>query len=187
LARNLRKFVNPQFLRSVDPALIARLLDRHRHALFWSRHRRPARMHRRRPETRSRRSSPARKKATPRAWWPISTASPSSAMPRGCGSSWPRLRGLQHTRAKNVWFVGILDERLDDFNRKVFQPQIDGSKTGLELPGIVDQVITMAELPDAPARAGSGLRLPDAEPLGLPRPRTAPAGSTSSRSPISAG
>ena len=55
------------------------------------------------------------------------------------------LTHLQHTRAKNVWFVGILDEKLDDFNRPVFQPQIDGSKTGLELPGIVDQVITMAE------------------------------------------
>ena len=40
----------------------------------------------------------------------------------------------------------LSDERLDDFNRKVFQPQIDGSKTGLELPGIVDEVITMAEL-----------------------------------------
>ena len=56
------------------------------------------------------------------------------------------LTHLQHTRAKNVWFVGILDDKLDDFNRKVFQPQIDGSKTGLELPGIVDEVITMAEL-----------------------------------------
>jgi len=66
------------------------------------------------------------------------------------------LTHLQHTRAKNVWFVGILDEKLDDFNRKVFQPQIDGSKTGLELPGIVDEVITMAELSDedgAPYRA----------------------------------
>lgn len=56
------------------------------------------------------------------------------------------LTHLQHTRGKNVWFVGILDEKLDDFNRKVFVPQIDGSKTGLELPGIVDQVITMAEI-----------------------------------------
>jgi hypothetical protein len=56
------------------------------------------------------------------------------------------LTHLQHTRAKNVWFVGILDEKLDDFNRKVFSAQIDGSKTGLELPGIVDEVITMAEL-----------------------------------------
>jgi len=63
------------------------------------------------------------------------------------------LTHLQHTRAKNVWFVGILDEKLDDFNRKVFSPQIDGSKTGLELPGIVDQVITMAEIPDANGQA----------------------------------
>jgi len=56
------------------------------------------------------------------------------------------LTHLQHTRGKNVIFVGILDEKLDDFNRRVFAPQIDGSKTGLELPGIVDQVITMAEI-----------------------------------------
>ena len=59
------------------------------------------------------------------------------------------LTHLQHARGKHVWFVGILDEKLDDFNRKVFQPQIDGSKTGLELPGIVDQVITMADITDA--------------------------------------
>ena len=56
------------------------------------------------------------------------------------------LTQLQHARAKNVWFVGILDERLDDFNRRVFSPQIDGSKTGLELPGIVDEVLTMSEV-----------------------------------------
>lgn len=41
---------------------------------------------------------------------------------------------------------GFATEKLDDFNRRYFQPQIEGSKTGLELPGIVDQVITMAEL-----------------------------------------
>jgi len=56
------------------------------------------------------------------------------------------LTHLQHTRAMNVWFVGILDEKLDDFNRRFFSAQIDGSKTGNELPGIVDQVITMAEM-----------------------------------------
>jgi len=56
------------------------------------------------------------------------------------------LTHLQHTRGKNIWFVGILDEKLDDFNRKVFTPQIDGSKTGNELPGIVDEVIAMAEI-----------------------------------------
>jgi hypothetical protein len=56
------------------------------------------------------------------------------------------LTHLQHTRNKNIWFVGILDEKVDDFNRKVYSPQIDGSKTALELPGIVDQVITLAEI-----------------------------------------
>ncbi len=59
------------------------------------------------------------------------------------------LTHLQHTRRKNVWFVGILNEALDDFNRRVFSLQIDGSKTGLELPGIVDEVITLAEIKGA--------------------------------------
>ena len=44
---------------------------------------------------------------------------------------------------------GFEAEKLDDFNRKIFVPQIDGAKTGLELPGIVDEVLTMAELMDA--------------------------------------
>ena len=56
------------------------------------------------------------------------------------------LTHLQHTRSKNIVFVGVLDEKLDDFNRKVYVPQIDGAKTGLELPGIVDEVLTLAEL-----------------------------------------
>lgn len=56
------------------------------------------------------------------------------------------LTHLQHARGKNVVFVSILDEKLDDFNRKVFMPQIEGSKTALELPGIVDEVVTLAEL-----------------------------------------
>src|SRR5690606_10328511 len=38
------------------------------------------------------------------------------------------LTHLQHARGKNVVFVAILDERLDDYNRKVFVPQIEGSK-----------------------------------------------------------
>jgi hypothetical protein len=45
-----------------------------------------------------------------------------------------------------VWFVGLLDEKLDEFNRVTRSPQIEGQKTGLELPGIVDQVITLAEI-----------------------------------------
>lgn len=56
------------------------------------------------------------------------------------------LTHLQHTRNKNIWFVGSLDEKLDDFNRRIYVPQIDGSKASNELPGIVDQVITLAEI-----------------------------------------
>jgi hypothetical protein len=56
------------------------------------------------------------------------------------------LTHLQHARGKHVVFVAILDEKLDDFNRKVFVPQIEGSKTAAELPGIVDEVVTLAEI-----------------------------------------
>jgi hypothetical protein len=58
------------------------------------------------------------------------------------------LSHIQHIKGKNVWFVGLLDEKTDDFNRTIYVPQIEGSKTGLELPGIVDQVITMMEIKD---------------------------------------
>ena len=78
------------------------------------------------------------------------------------------LTQLQHARAKNVWFVGILDERLDDFNRRVFSPQIDGSKTGLELPGIVDEVLTMTELLDANKRAHRVFVCQTINPWGYP-------------------
>lgn len=78
------------------------------------------------------------------------------------------LTHLQHTRAKNVWFVGILDEKLDDFNRRIFQPQIDGSKTGLELPGIVDQVITMADIADANGQPQRAFVCQTLNPWGFP-------------------
>ena len=56
------------------------------------------------------------------------------------------LTQFQHTKEKNVWMVGILDEKTDDFNRRYFSLQIEGAKTGLELPGIVDEVISMVQL-----------------------------------------
>jgi hypothetical protein len=78
------------------------------------------------------------------------------------------LTHLQHARGRNVIFVGILDERTDDFNRKVFVPQIDGSKTGQELPGIVDQVITMAELKGEAGAAQRALVCQTINPWGFP-------------------
>ncbi len=56
------------------------------------------------------------------------------------------LTQMQHTKGKNVWLIGILDEKVDDYNRRYFTLQIEGSKTGLELPGIVDEVISMVQI-----------------------------------------
>jgi AAA domain-containing protein len=53
------------------------------------------------------------------------------------------LHQLQHAREKNVVFVGILETVVDDFNRKTHQLQCEGSKTSRELPGIVDEIVTM--------------------------------------------
>lgn len=53
------------------------------------------------------------------------------------------LTHLQHARGKNVFFVGILENLKDEFNVTSWELQIEGSKTGKELPGIVDQIVTM--------------------------------------------
>jgi hypothetical protein len=56
-------------------------------------------------------------------------------------SSW--LNQFQHIENKDIIFVGLLDQKTDDFNRTTWVPQIEGSKTTLELPAILDEVITM--------------------------------------------
>lgn len=56
------------------------------------------------------------------------------------------LSQLQHTRAKAVVLVAILEAQKDDFGRVQWSLQIDGSKAGRELPGIVDQVIGMTRV-----------------------------------------
>jgi AAA domain-containing protein len=54
------------------------------------------------------------------------------------------LKHLQHAPGKTVIFVGILERIVDEFNREQWQPQMEGGKAGRELPGIVDQVISMS-------------------------------------------
>jgi hypothetical protein len=54
------------------------------------------------------------------------------------------LKHLQHAPGKTVVFVGILESLTDDMNRTTWQPQMDGGKVGRELPGIVDQVMTLS-------------------------------------------
>ena len=53
------------------------------------------------------------------------------------------LKHLQHAPGKTVIFVGVLEKVTDDLNATTWQPQMEGSKAGRELPGIVDQVVSM--------------------------------------------
>ncbi len=54
------------------------------------------------------------------------------------------LKHLQHAPGKTTIMVGILEKVTDEFGRVTWQPQMEGGKAGRELPGIVDQVISMA-------------------------------------------
>jgi hypothetical protein len=53
------------------------------------------------------------------------------------------LNQLQQARGRSVVLVAILERVTDEFNRSEWRPQIEGRKTSRELPGIVDQLITM--------------------------------------------
>src|SRR5215831_3062513 len=50
---------------------------------------------------------------------------------------------LQHARERTVIFVAVLEKNTDELNISTWQPQIEGAKTGRELPAIVDEIITM--------------------------------------------
>ena len=53
------------------------------------------------------------------------------------------LNQLQHARIRTVVFVAVLEKSVDDLNVATWQPQMEGAKTGRELPAIVDEIITM--------------------------------------------
>lgn len=78
------------------------------------------------------------------------------------------LSQLQHARHLNVVFVGILENKEDDYGRPNWVAQIDGSKVGRELPGIVDEVITMQELATEDGTKYRGLVCQSLNPWGYP-------------------
>ena len=53
------------------------------------------------------------------------------------------LNQLQHARGRTVVFVAVLAKNIDDLNIASWQPQLEGAKTGRELPAIVDEIVTM--------------------------------------------
>ena len=54
------------------------------------------------------------------------------------------LKHLQHASGKTTIMVGILEKVTDEFGKVTWQPQMEGGKVGRELPGIVDQVVSLA-------------------------------------------
>ena len=61
-------------------------------------------------------------------------------------SSW--INQFQHIPNNDVIFVGLLEQKTDDFHHTSWVPQIEGAKTTAELPGIVDEVISMVPVRD---------------------------------------
>ena len=53
------------------------------------------------------------------------------------------LNQLQHARGRTVVFAAVLEKNIDDLNIASWQPQLEGAKTGRELPAIVDEIVTM--------------------------------------------
>jgi hypothetical protein len=58
------------------------------------------------------------------------------------------LNQFQHVPDKDIIIVGLLESKTDDFNRVTWVPQVEGSKATSELPGIVDEVISMVSMKD---------------------------------------
>jgi hypothetical protein len=52
------------------------------------------------------------------------------------------LMHLQQARSINVVLLGILETVIDDFNRTEHRLQLEGARTGRELPAVVDQVVS---------------------------------------------
>jgi len=53
------------------------------------------------------------------------------------------LNQLQHARQRTVVLTAVLEKNTDELNISTWQPQIEGAKTGRELPAIIDEIITM--------------------------------------------
>ena len=82
MSNNLRKFVSPKFTRTIDPDLMVRLFERHRHLLGPSTFTRCAAMPRP-PATRCEAFFAGRRNTVPKASSPICTGSPSLARAHG--------------------------------------------------------------------------------------------------------
>ena len=59
-------------------------------------------------------------------------------------SSW--VTQFQHIPDRDIIFVGLLESKIDEFNKTTWIPTIEGSTTAIELPAVLDEVISMVSL-----------------------------------------
>jgi len=56
---------------------------------------------------------------------------------------------IQRARTKNVIFVCIINQKEDEFKRDYWALQMDGQLAAAAIPGVVDEILTMAIIDDA--------------------------------------
>ncbi|GHS91902.1 hypothetical protein AGMMS49949_03070 [Alphaproteobacteria bacterium] len=74
------------------------------------------------------------------------------------------LEQFQHVPHKDVIFVGLLEPRTDEFQKQTWHLQCEGNKMALEIPGILDEVISMI----ADQNGNRIFVCPTLNPLGYP-------------------
>jgi hypothetical protein len=78
------------------------------------------------------------------------------------------LQQLQHMRSRNVIFVAVLEKATDDFNTPVWRLQIEGQRTGVVLPAIVDELLTLEFLDFGDHKPIRAFVCSEPNPWGLP-------------------
>ena len=76
-------------------------------------------------------------------------------------------RHLQHSPYTTIQ-IALLERRTDDAGRQFWEIQIEGSKTGRELPGIVDNVMTLLPITDQAGRSRRALVCQPGNPWDVP-------------------
>jgi hypothetical protein len=76
------------------------------------------------------------------------------------------LTTIQHIKNKSTIVAAILNEDVDDLHRVSYSLQLDGGKVKAELPGIFDNVMTLALLPDAEGKESRALICTGINPWG---------------------
>jgi hypothetical protein len=78
------------------------------------------------------------------------------------------LQQFQRDRSRNIVFVAVLERHVDDYGIATWRPQLEGVRTGAQLPGIIDVVATLELLDFGDGKPVRGFVTTSPNPWGLP-------------------